>query len=253
MSIQNVPAEQQPFLYISGLSLSNDATTPHSKLDVSAGQCRDSNDIIDMVYSTATIINCGVNGYNGLDTGSLAVSSFYKVFAIADSANYNPSGFIVTLQTNSVPVMPLGYDSLRLIGYILTDGSGFILSFYMAASTAGNLRYIQYDAPISITVTDSGTSSSYSAMSLAPAVPTANWEKVKIYAKWDPNAAGDVLTFQAAGGTGNWLINTAISTPVQDFVFDILPQLSSSVPKVSYKVSAGALTVVTVLGYDFLV
>ncbi len=253
MSIQNVPAEQQPFLYISGLALSNDATTPHSKLDVSAGQCRDSNDIIDMVYSTSTVINCGATGFNGLDTGSLAVSTFYKVYAIADSSNYNPSGFIVTLQASTVPLMPLGYDSLRLIGFFLTDSSGFILSFYMAAATAGNLRYIQYDAPIAVTVTDSGTSSSYSAMDLSVAVPKTNFEKVKIYAKWDPNAAADILTFQASGGTGNWLINTAVSTTVQDFNFDILPLLVTAIPKISYKVSAGTLTAVTVLGYDFLV
>lgn len=253
MSIQNVPAEQQPFKYVYGLQISNNATTPNTKVDVAVGQCRDSNDIIDIVISTAMTIDATVNGYNGLDTGSLAASTFYAIYAIADSANYNPSGFIMTVQTSSVPLMPLGYDSYRLIGYVLTDGSSHFLLFYMAAAASGNLRYIQYDAPITITVTDSGTSASYSAMSLAPAVPTAGWEKVKVYAKWDPNAAADVLTFQAAGGTGNWLINTAVSTTVQDFNFDILPKLSSSVPKISYKVSAGTLTAVTVLGYDLLV
>ena len=253
MAIQNVPAEQQPFKYITGLALSNDATTPNTKIDVASGQCRDSNDIIDMVYAASTIIDCGVHGLNGLDTGSLAASTFYKVFAIADSSNYLVSGFIVTLQTNSVPLMPLGYDSYRLIGYVLTDGSSHFLSFYMAQNSASNLRYVQYDAPISIAITGSGTSATYSAMDLSIAVPLDHFEKVKIYAKWDPNAAGDTLTLQATGGVGNWLINTAISTPLQDFVFDILPLTAAAKPEISYKVSAGTLTVITVLGYNFLV
>ena len=92
MAIQNIPAEQQPFKYISGLAISNNATAPDTQIDVAVGQCRDSNDIIDMVYSTAITIDCETNGVNGLDTGSLGASAFYKVFAIADSSNYQVPG-----------------------------------------------------------------------------------------------------------------------------------------------------------------
>lgn len=252
MTVQNIPVYDQPFLYASGMQFSNNATTPNTKVDVSAGQCRDSTDSIDLVVSSGLTVDATVTGYDGLDTGSLAASSFYKLFAIGDSSNFNPEGFILTLASNSYPVMPYGYDSYRLIGFMLTDGSSHFLPFYMSTSAAtGNYRYVQYDAPIAVTVTASGTSATYSAMDLSVAVPSVNFEKVKIYAKWDPNAAGDTLTFQSAGGTGNWLINTAISTPVQDFTFDILPVIASSVPKISYKVSAGTLTAVTVMGYCF--
>ena len=253
MAVQNIPVYDLPFLYISGLQLSNNATTPDSKVDVAIGQCRDSTDSIDIVINEVTTIDADVVGFNGLDTGTLTTNAFYKVFAIADSANYNPSGFILTAQTNSVPVMPFGYDSYRLIGYVKTDGSSDFLVFYMAAGTSGNSRYIQWDAPIAVTVTDSGTSATYSAMNLAVGVPNANFAKVKLYAKWDPNAAGDILTFQASGGVGDWLPNTAISTTIQDLSFDILPLIAVGVPKVSYKISAGTLTNVAVMGYDFIV
>ncbi len=253
MTVQNIPVYDLPFLYISGLRLLNDATTPNTKINVSIGQCRDSTDTIDIVIDTATVIDTAVIGLNGLDTGTLGASSFYKVFAIADSSNYRPSGFIITLASNSVPVMPFGYDSYRLIGYVKTDGSSHFLVFYMPVTSSGNNRYLQWDAPIAVTVTDSGTSATYSAMDLSVGVPNANFAKAKLYAKWDPNAAGDLLTFQASGGVGDWLPNIAVGTAIQDLSFDILPLVVTGVPKVSYKISAGTLTNVAVMGYDFVV
>ena len=51
------------------------------------------------------------------------------------------------------------------------------------------------------------------------------------------------------------MVNTAITTAVQDVVFDILPRIASGVPKVSYKVSVNTsdLTDVAVMGYNFIV
>ncbi len=255
MSVQNIPAEQMPFKYIYGLQISNNATTPYKIVDVAIGQCRDSNDDVDMVYSAATSVSALVNGLNGLDTGSLTTSSFYKIFAISDSSNKKPAGFIMTLATNTAPVVPLGYDSSRLIGFVLTDSGSNILPFSMSTSASGNLRYIQYGTPLAVTVTSSGTATTYTSMSLTTGVPNSNFDKVKIYAKWDPNAAADVLNLQPTGLAGDLVVNTAVSTTVQDFIVDILPLLSSGVPKISYKVSTGSatLTAVTVMGYDLVV
>src|SRR5580692_3582295 len=91
------PIINQPFLYVNGLLVSNDATTPNTVLDIAAGQCRDSNNVIDMIlgdflnegYGTdnsSTSLNAAVNGLNGLDTGSLAASTMYAVYIIADSS-----------------------------------------------------------------------------------------------------------------------------------------------------------------------
>ena len=133
-----------PYLYKYGLVISNDATTPNTKLDISAGQCRDSANMIDMgigssyvvpyqglAVSTPLVLNAGVNGANGLDTGSLAASSMYAVYIIGDSRGYNATASILSLASNSSPLLPSGYDSYRVIGYWATDASShFLLGYY---------------------------------------------------------------------------------------------------------------------------
>src|SRR5260221_5827486 len=113
------PIVNQPFLYLNGLLLSNDATTPNTKLDVASGICRDSNNIVDInlgnylglsgigTANSSTVINFAVNGINGLDTGTFAASTGYYIFAIADSSNRLVSGAIASLSATG-PTLPFG-------------------------------------------------------------------------------------------------------------------------------------------------
>lgn len=244
-------------LYINGLIITNNTTTPNTKLDIAAGQCRDSNNQIDMIlgdylgqgYGTAnssTTLNFGVSGANGLDTGSIAATTWYYIFVVADSSNKNPTATIASTSATA-PVLPFGYDSLRLIGAVKSDGSSHLLKFYETNSSS--TRFFEWDAPIAVTVTDSGTSATYSAMDLSTGVPPSSYGLATVYYIWDPNAAGDILNFTPAGGTGDYIVNTAITTAIQDGNFVIKPLTASSVPKVSYKISAGTLTGVKVMGY----
>ena len=253
------PIVNGPNLYKNGLLISNDATTPNTKLDVASGICRDSNNMIDInlgnylglsgigTVNSATVINFAVNGANGLDTGSIAASTFYYVFAIADSSNKLVPAAIASL-SSSAPTLPFGYDSIRLIGSCLTDGSSHLLAFY--ASGNGVNLYIQWDAPIAVTVTSSGTSSSYSAMDLSVGVPVSNFGRVSLKYKWTNNAAADILNFTPAGATGDFETVLGIVAGVaQEDNFVILPLISSALPKVSYKTSAGTLNNVWVQAY----
>lgn len=254
------PIVNQPFLYMNGLLLSNDATTPNTKLDVAAGIARDSNNIIDMnignylgvnpglAANTATVINFAVNGINGLDTGAIAASTFYYIFIIADSANNHQPAALASLSATA-PTMPFGYDSLRLIGCCLTDGSSHILKYY--ASGTGSGKYFQWDAPIAVTVTASGTSATYSAMDLSVGVPVNNYGRVSIKYKWTNNAAADALNFTPAGATGDFETVLGIVAGVaQEDNFVALPLTVAAVPKLSYKTSAGTLNNVWVQAFD---
>lgn len=255
------PIVNQPFLYVNGLLLSNDATTPNTKLDVAAGVCRDSNNIIDINLgnylnqgnqqvsaNSATVINFSVNGANGLDSGSIAASTFYYIYAIADSSNkLQPAAMAST--SASAPVLPFGYDSIRLIGVCKTDGSSHILAFYATGSGGG--KYFQWDAPIAVTVTSSGTSATYSAMDLSTGVPASNYGRVSIKYKWTPNAAADALNFTPSGATGDFeTILGIVAAVAQEDNFVILPLTVSSVPKMSYKTSAGTLNNIFVQAFD---
>jgi hypothetical protein len=111
--------------YLAGLTLSNNSTTPNTKLDVAAGVCADSTNAQILSVAAGTI-DCGTTGANGLDTGSLANSTWYHVFAIGKT-----DGTTALLASTSVsaPTMPTGYTLKRRIGSFKTDGSAHILTF----------------------------------------------------------------------------------------------------------------------------
>src|SRR5258708_11625744 len=136
--VQNDPIYSLPWLYISGLNISVAST---KILAIAPGQARDSNDNIDMPvgfpnlqgntlpaiqfqgYQPPLLVNCATTGANALDAGALAASTQYAIYLIGDSRGYLPVAGIATLTSNILPLVPLGYDSYRLIGFMETDGS----------------------------------------------------------------------------------------------------------------------------------
>lgn len=252
MSIQALPVYELPFLYINGLNVSNNATTPNTKLDVAAGQCRDSTDSIDMVFSSAITINAAVNGYNGLDTGSLGASHVYAVYGIADSAGFNPVGCMLSLASNSSPLLPFGYDSYRLIGYAVTDSSSHFLLAYVSGNN--NYRMFIYDVPIATAVT-AGNSATYAAVTLTNFVPNVQNTPVLIETNWTANAAADTLALQPFGASGDTVkyiapvAGATAHTLVREYV---QARLDSGAPKINYKVSAGTVAI-NVAGFEFFI
>jgi len=121
--------------YIDGLTLSNDAITPNTIIDIAAGTGRADDDSVDIVLSAITkLLNAvwaaGTNA-GGLDTGAIAASTWYYVYAI-----YNPSTLatdVVITTTYGSPTLPSGFTKKRYIGPIRTDGSSHILPFIQLA------------------------------------------------------------------------------------------------------------------------
>lgn len=257
------PIVNQPSLYINGLLVSNDATTPNTVLDIAAGQCRDSNNIIDMVlgdylnegytsgsanYSTS--LNAAVNGLNGLDTGSLGASKVYAIYVIGDSSNKNPVGVIASLSVTT-PLLPFGYDSYRKIAYWTTDSSSHFLAGYYSASIIG-VRTFYYDAPISVGTTS--TSASYAAIDLTKFVPLVNnipvWLNVSM-----SGTANDTMKLQPGNATGDAIVITAqVTSQALTSQVRVLAQNTaiSTVlsPTINYKNSGTDTIAITVAGYD---
>lgn len=264
--IQNDPIYSLPFLYKYGMIVSNNATTPNTKLDISAGQCRDSNDVMDIVFGTSApegaplngvgvaaplTLNAATTGANGLDTGSLAASTVYAVYAIGDSRYYMTPAVILTLASNSAPLMPLGYDSYRLIGYAVTDASShFLLGYYTGNGAALTFTY---DAPQATSVT-AGAATSYTAIDLSALVPPVNNLIVNVQSNFNANAAADTLKMQGANSTGDAILiiaPVAGSTAHTVTNSNVLAQLVSSAPKINYKVSSGSDAVaINVAGFS---
>jgi hypothetical protein len=246
MTIKSVPAANLGLSYINGLQL---AWTANTKVVVSSGQCRDSNNIYDLVLSSKSI-DAGTNGVNGLDTGSLGASTMYYVFVIGDSTGYKATGLLLSL-SDTDPTMPFGYDLMRKIGSVATDGSSHFILFYQSGN--GSTRPCTYDEPVS--VLSGGTATSFTAVSLTGIVPPVSKIPVKLLAIYTPNAAGDTAAIRPVNGTTTTgtVLKGSVAAVAQDLQLDAIALLDSGVAKIDYKVTASDTLSLYVIGYtDFL-
>lgn len=120
-----------PFNYISGLTLSNNTTTPNTDLDIAAGTAQNSTNTQAMTLSVAYTKRLSSSWVAGtgkgmLDTGSIATSTWYHIYLIAKSDGTTD---ILASTSATNPAVPSGYSSYRRIGSVKTDGSSNIISF----------------------------------------------------------------------------------------------------------------------------
>ena len=229
-----------PYFYVNGLGISNDATTPNTKLDIASGACIDSTATFQMINNGSLVINAATNGLNGLDTGSLAASTVYAVHLVSDPVTLQAIGAMISL-SSTAPLMPFGYSAFRLIGYVTTDSSVHFLKGYWSAGN-GSQRAFTYDAPI-IALT-AGTQTGYTGVDLTTFVPAVNNTPVVLYSNFTANAAADVEALQGYASTGDAVTIVAPiagATAHTTSQNTVLAQLNSGAPSIKYKVSAGAL------------
>jgi hypothetical protein len=260
VQIQNDAIYALPHLYIQGLQLSPASTT---LLAVAPGAARDSNNTLDMVvglqnyagldlpalqfqnYQPGLLINSAVNGANGLDTGTIAASTDYAVYLIGDSRLYNPTAAVLSLTSNIGPLMPSGYDSFRLIGFIETDGSShFVYATHKPQNIAGLLTY--YNSP-AISVLSGGTATSFTAIDLTTnsAIPTTTLRNVivSLLVVFTPAAANDYVQFRPTGSSATGNLPTIVGAAAgiaQTQYIQVIAGVGSSKPEIDYLVSSGS-------------
>jgi len=263
---QAVPIVNLPFLYINGAIVSTIAAHT-SQLSLSAGIMRDSSNTYDMnignfngqtnqsaTANVATTINCAVNGFNGLDTGSLGASKVYYVYVISDPVSGNTTGAIVSLAAPSVgPLMPFGYSAFRHVGFAVTSSG----SIFLAAYTTGvnSNRNFFFDAPISVGTTSS--SASYAAIDLTKFVPLVNNLPVYLNVSFT-GTANDVLHLQPGNATGDAITITAQvnSQAITQQVLVLAQNTAISTvqsPTVNYKNSGTDTVAILVGGFNFAI
>lgn len=111
--------------YLAGLGTANNVSTPNTKIDVAAGECADATNAVMMSYAGGTL-NCATTGANGLDTGTLANSTWYHLFVIGKT---DGTTALLASTSPSSPTMPSGYTLKRRIASFKTDGSAHILAY----------------------------------------------------------------------------------------------------------------------------
>lgn len=149
-----------PRSFLSGCGTSRNSGTPNTKIDVAVGAARDSTDVVDIIVASTLTIDYGTTGANGLDTGSLANTTWYHHFVIM-KADGTVAGFGSTSLT---PTLPSGYLYKRRVGAIKTDGSAHFLAY----SQLGD-EFLWSASVLDISANNPGTS----AVSRTLSVPTS--------------------------------------------------------------------------------
>lgn len=248
-----------PYIYKDGLTVSNDLFSPNTVLDISAGQCRDSNNVMDMgvgalyppvsqfnAVSAPLLLNAAVNGVNGLDAGSLGASLMYSIYIIADSRYKNPVACLASLSSNAAPIMPFGYDSYRIISYWATDSSSHWYSGYYSGN--GSDLTFQYASPVQLITSGNAVTYAGGIIDLVSVVPPVQNVIICTYSSLVANAVGDQLFMQAFGQTGDAvnIISPIIGTGVDSAHYHsydfFVARLDGTDPTISYKVSTNLAT-----------
>ena len=270
IDVENYPIINVPFLYKYGMRIVNSTVSPATKLSILAGTCRDELDIIDIrlgdfnpdiqgnITTAPVRIDNTINGVGGLDEGTVAANTMYAIYIIADSRGYKPISAVATGGLNiyaNGPLMPVGYDSKRLIGFWATDNSANWFTGYYSGLGI-DLTFI-YDTPQETSVT-AGTSNIYANVSLFDLVPVIDNIPVSIFTVFSPGAAGDTLSLlcgRSVSSLGQAVItgqvaNVNVTTTSSVFVRVILNNMLPP-PFIQYKVSGTDTVAIYVAGFSF--
>jgi len=255
---QNDPIYLLPSLYIVGLNISYASTTV---LAIAPGMCRDSSNAIDIEvgyanlqgnaypatqfqnYIPGLLINSAVNGAGGLDQGTLAASTQYAVYIIADSTGNNQPAGIITLTSNVLPLLPAGYDSYRLLGFAATySDSTFTYAQNKPQNMIGALEYIK-QPPVS--VLSGGNATTYTAIDMSTPIPTSTLENiiVTLLVTFIPAAVGDYVRFRPTGSTATVNVPTIVGAQAgiaQSQYLVMIAGVGSSKPEIDYLVSSAS-------------
>lgn len=191
---------------------------------------------------TNTTLDAAVVGLNGIDTGTLGASKVYAVYAIADQAGYNPSGYIISLSTSApqMPngVFPSGYNTYVRVGWAVTDSS----SHFMVLKLSGQGTTVEYSFDSPVSVLSAGTSATQAAVDLSAVVPAIDGISVNLGCNLVGNAAGDTAKLCFSGGTiaNSKNIITAQRAGSITQNMEVPAALVSSLPKVDYILSTAS-------------
>ena len=119
-----------PQSHLAGFIMSNDGTTPNTTLDFTAGQAADSTNAVMIsvaAFKKTTGAFVAGTGNGALDTGTVAASTWYHVFAISNAGGTTTD--ILFSLSATAPTMPSTYTLKRRIGSFRTDASAHILPF----------------------------------------------------------------------------------------------------------------------------
>lgn len=243
---RSIPVVNLPYFFVSGMNLSVASTT---ELAIAPGSCRDSSNSLDIDLFAPLFLNPSKVGAGGIDAGTIAASTQYAIYAIADSHGRHPNSGLFSLTSNFLPTLPLGYDSWRLLGFGTTDSSSHWVAADMLNTSTSRGFYLQP----AISVLSGGNATTFTAMNLSAAVPADPNTIVLLNIVFTPAAANDFLQLRPTGSSATTNLATvqgqSAGVPVS-ITIPVICGISGGNAEIDYKVSSSSDSVnITVAGY----
>lgn len=175
---------------VNGLTIENNSGTPTTSLDVNCDEAvlisSSGNGI--RVGSQDLTIDATSTGANGLDTGSLANTTWYYVYIISNGTT--TAALLSTSATS--PTMPTGYTYKYRVGAIITGGAATFTRIIQKGARA-HYKVVAASTTPNLPIMDSGANGSVS-------VPT--WVAVAV-GNYIPTAVAPIIRVGAHCGVGN--------------------------------------------------
>ena len=242
-----------PSGYRNGLTLSNNAATPNTDIDIAAGVMKATGDTATLrlpALLTKRLQAAGAwaagNGGNGLFSGARANNTWYHVFLIrSDATGEVEAGFDTAFNAANRPV---GYSNYARIGSVKTNASGVIIPFVHSGRT------FWWKTPV-IDVNASGvTGSADYTISVPPGIRVISHLNVNLVggdtgAVIRPPDFPDIApSFVAASYAGGIAVSTGTAPDYGSFEVNVLTNEAS---KVAARTIAPSVSIVIVTcGYS---
>jgi hypothetical protein len=217
-----------PDNYLTGLALANDGTTPNTVIDIAAGVAADANNVELMRLKTAITKSIAStwavgSGNGGLDTGTVAASTWYHVWLIRRPDTGVVDALISTSAT--APTMPSNYTQRRRIGSIFVNGSSNISLFTQngdeflwltSVQDAINVSIGATNTPVTLTVpTGVKVNALFNCFLISGAVDSGGVFNSLDQTETTIIGGNQTLTTDAAGEGGSGLMNIRTNTSAQ--------------------------------------
>lgn len=238
-----IPIIDLPVSRIKNLNLEWASVT---SLTLKAGECWDDTDTFGITISSDITIDGTKNGANGLDTGSLANTTTYYVFVIAQKTGYSTPAALLSSSIDD-PVMPEGYDLKKRVGQAITNGSAQFQIF----TQTGHYSERHYHFEGVINLKTGGNDTSFTAIDVSGAYPAIDNLVVGLNISFTPATADNAVFVQPYDGADTDLIaiSGVVAAQVQKGQLVTIAKLNSGVPTIEYKVSNASDAVTIDAGY----
>lgn len=241
------------------LRITNNATTPNTKLDFGPGrngafwevslQDTSSPPVAAVVHSTSTLtLDATTNGANGLDTGALGASTWYYHYVIAKADGTTAT--LLSLSSSS-PTMPSGYIYKALTGAMLTDGSTHFITYYQLDKKA---RIVRTNVLNNVGVSSTGVFQSLDISAVVP--PIAQMVDGVCGSGLSGNGANMAVAGDANGTGGRMYFNPTSNTSAADgfYVagsFSGIPMITAQTLYWTSYLNTSAINRINITGWEY--